>query len=755
MVTRSVMKQQTAKQSLNYAALFKSLATAFIIFGTDDPTFTILDENEAHAALAGLKRDDVVGRPLFDVFPDMSEEYVKRGHSQLLESIRKVIATGKPDALPNLHYDIKDSKGNMQSRYWSVVHEPIVDADGKVVAVYQQTTDLTEETVAQQHLMSAQYQLDQVLKVSSVGTWTWNVTTKTISGDRTMAKLFGLDPDEVAAGLPASAYNDAVHPDDRERVTKQFSDAVANRRPYECQYRTIDADDEVRWVISRGYFDSSDQAATTSPGVTMDITERKRAEDNLNFLTNATMQFSANIGYTKTLRSIAQMVVPEIADWCTIDVLEDGQIQQVALAHKDPKKVKWAKKLREEQGPPKLDDPIGVAKVIRTGEVEYYPDIPHEMLMSLAKNDEERRIIEEIGFSSVIIAPMMLDDQPIGALTFVATESRLHYKPIDLELAKIVANRAALAVYNSTLYEEAQSELRDRKQLQDDLELLNDELENRVEQRTAELRKTNEGLEKEIRRRHRAEKVLDKYSKELARSNQELQDFAYVASHDLQEPLRKIQAFGDLLSSEYEAELGANGKEYLTRMRNAASRMSVLIEDLLAFSRVTTKAHPNTEVDLAVTAKEVIGDLETRIKDTHGKVEVGPLPTVWADDTHMRQLFQNLIGNALKFHREDVPPVVKVYAKPLKAADKSYTIYVEDNGIGFDEKYLDRIFSVFQRLHGKAEYEGTGIGLAVCRKIAERYGGTITAASKKGHGSTFIFSIPVKKGKETNQHERS
>ena len=734
--------------TINYVKLFQSLPTAFIVFSTDDPVFTILEENESHARIANVKRADSIGRSLLEVFPDVSEGYLKTGKSQLTDSIRRVIDTGKPDVMPEFHYDLKDRDGTMRPRYWSVTHYPIFE-DGEVVAVYQATEDTTEEVLDQESSKTTKYQLEQVLRSGSIGTWMWNVAKKTIVSDKNVATLFGIDPEMAAAGLPMEAYASSVHPDDKERVTEEFRKAIAELCPYECEYRTIDADGDVHWVIVRGYFEEANGDGTNqSPGIIIDITERKRTEDNLTLLSNATAQFPASLGYKEILTSITKMVVPKIADWCSIDLLEDGKLQQVALAHKDPEKVKWAKELRRKQGAPNLDDPGGVAKVIRTGEAEYYPNITREMLEAVAKNEDELKLILELGFSSVIIVPLTLDGKTIGALTFVATESRLHYRPSDLEVARTLANRAALAIYNATLYDNAEREIQERRELQNDLELLNDDLEYRVEERTKELRMTNKGLEREIRKRQKAEKSLDAYSKELARSNQELQDFAYVASHDLQEPLRKIQAFGDLLESESGGVLDRNGKEYLERMRNAASRMSVLIEDILSFSRVTTNARPNRAVDLNLVASEAVSDLEQRIKSTNGIVDIQSLPTVCADETHMRQLFQNLIGNALKFHRPDVPPHVRVYTKRLKKTDKLQTIFFEDNGIGFEEKYLDRIFSVFQRLHGKDEYEGTGIGLAVCRKIAERYGGTITAASEKGKGSTFSFSIPIM-GKES------
>ncbi|HEY9614120.1 PAS domain S-box protein [Allocoleopsis sp.] len=240
---------------------------------------------------------------------------------------------------------------------------------------------------------------------------------------------------------------------------------------------------------------------------------------------------------------------------------------------------------------------------------------------------------------------------------------------------------------------------------------------------------------------------------ELARSNAELQEFAYVASHDLQEPLRKIQAFGDRLRVKYSEVLTEQGCDYLIRMQNAAERMQALINDLLTLSRVTTRAQPFAPTKLTQVVKDVLSDLEVRIQQTGGRIEVGELPTLEADPIQMRQLLQNLIGNALKFHRQEEPPVIKIHSRWLPDGERPPTegmnrvercqILVEDNGIGFHEKYLDRIFNAFQRLHGRSEYEGTGMGLAICRKIAERHNGNITAQSITGYGATFIVTLPL------------
>lgn len=258
----------------------------------------------------------------------------------------------------------------------------------------------------------------------------------------------------------------------------------------------------------------------------------------------------------------------------------------------------------------------------------------------------------------------------------------------------------------------------------------------------------------DITERKRVEDLLAQQAEELARSNRELEQFASVASHDLQEPLRKIQAFGDRLKAKYGQVLDDQGDDYLERIRNAAARMQTLIGDLLTLSRVATQAQPFLPVDLAKVAQKVVSDLEVLILETGGRVEVGNLPTIDADPLQMRLLLQNLIGNGLKFHREGEPPVVKSHGKLLQGQDRRPAgdsrgnqycqIIVEDNGIGFDEKYLDRIFSPFQRLHGRMKYEGTGMGLAICRKVVERHRGSISARSSSGRGATFVVTLPVK-----------
>jgi PAS domain S-box-containing protein len=254
----------------------------------------------------------------------------------------------------------------------------------------------------------------------------------------------------------------------------------------------------------------------------------------------------------------------------------------------------------------------------------------------------------------------------------------------------------------------------------------------------------------DITERKQVEEEKAAFAEKVMESNRALQEFASVASHDLQEPLRKIQAFGEQLRSAHSRELSEEGRDYLQRLLNATDRMRTLINDLLALSQVTTKARPMVSIDLTQVAREVVGDLEVRVAQSNGHVEVGELPTIEADPLQMRQMLQNLIGNALKFRRKDVAPVVNITGKII-AETASCEIRVEDNGIGFDIKYLSRIFAPFQRLHTRQQYEGSGMGLAICRKIVERHRGKITASSAPGQGAIFIISLPVKQGGATER----
>jgi signal transduction histidine kinase len=302
-------------------------------------------------------------------------------------------------------------------------------------------------------------------------------------------------------------------------------------------------------------------------------------------------------------------------------------------------------------------------------------------------------------------------------------------RPLE-ELTK-AANVIARGTYNKPLNlpptdDEVGALSRDFESMRKTIQQYTEHLELMVSERTAQL---NQALT------------------ELKRSNTELEQFAYIASHDLQEPLRKINSFTDLLDKKFSPLLGEQGIDYIRRMQRTSVRMQDLINGLLLYSRVTTKAQPFVKTDLDQITREVLGDLETRIRETQGEVRLSAFPEIEADPLQMRQLMQNLIGNALKYHRKSVPPVVDVKAEIL---DGICQIVFRDNGIGFDNQYAEQIFGVFQRLHANnSEYQGSGVGLSVCRKIVERHGGTICADGMADRGATFTVRLPLRHNQAT------
>ncbi|MCH9608853.1 MAG: Sensor histidine kinase RcsC [Chlamydiales bacterium] len=251
----------------------------------------------------------------------------------------------------------------------------------------------------------------------------------------------------------------------------------------------------------------------------------------------------------------------------------------------------------------------------------------------------------------------------------------------------------------------------------------------------------------DISQRKQQNQKIDSMIKELERSNKELEEFAYVASHDLQEPIRKVQSFGDLLLKEYGDRLDGEAKEYIKHMSSSILRMRRLINDLLAFSRLSTQTKEFTSTDLNLVLTNVLSDLEEKIKTAHAEIEADQLITIDADETQMHQLFQNFITNALKFHKADVNPVIKIRGR---VEDEYYVIDFKDNGIGFEMEFVKKIFTIFQRLNSKEAYEGTGIGLAMCKKIVERHEGQITVLSEVGEGIIFTLKLPIKQRAENN-----
>lgn len=387
--------------------------------------------------------------------------------------------------------------------------------------------------------------------------------------------------------------------------------------------------------------------------------------------------------------------------------------------------------------------------VFKQDQTLFVKNIRDQVAMALPRAAQPlvEQIVSKIGFKKAIYAPLVVGRQHFGLLVVAGNDLTER----DVPTITASANQACLAL--------------DKVQLSERLKRLNLEYENRVEQRTLALKAAQvaslnmmDDLQREVEERRQAEDNLAQKAEELARSNQELEVFAYVASHDLQEPLRMVSSYLQLLKMRYKDALDTNANEFIDFAVDGATRMKQLINDLLSFSRIGTHGKPLMPVDCEEVLQIVLNNLALAIEDVGGVVIHDPLPAVMADSGQLGQLFQNLISNSIKFHG-DKPPKVYITFKPNNLSSKTnsqegydgWLFSVHDNGIGIEPQYFDRIFIIFQRLHRRSEYSGTGIGLAVCKKIVERHGGRIWVESEPGKGSTFFFTLPAAVGQEPKE----
>ena len=675
-------------KTIDYKSLFQALPERYVVFAPDSPAFTMIAASEKYFEVTNKTANEVLGKSLFKVFPDTSEKAKKTGKGELQESLEKVIQTKKPDSTGVIRYDLADKNGSLKKRFWQATHYPLIE-NGELVGIVQSTADVTDLIQSNERLKLANLKLEDAVATGMIGSWSWDVVSDIVTGDRGLAKLFGVPEDEALTGVSIEAFTNSIYEEDREAVGALIASTLKKGDVFEAEYRTIDTAGLVRWVIARGRVERDESGVPIQfPGVLIDITSRKNAEAALKN-SEERLRFMAD-----TMPQLVWITRPDgyheyyNKHWYsytgTVEGTTDGE--------------GWNNLFHP-------DDQVRAQKVwqasLKTGE-QY--EIKYRLYH--APSDTYRWVIGRA----------------------------LPYRNDNGEIVKWYGT--------CTDIDDSIQEIEKRKELERQLQEEKKRLESRVAERTSQLKLTNEGLREEIKKRRQVERQLRDSTIELERSNRELEEFAFVSSHDLQEPLRKIQAFSGLLVEEF-GEKFEEGRDYLERIQSSASRMSVLIDDLLTFSRVTTKPSVTKPVALSEVIEYTISDLQDRIKKEEGTVIVQPsLPTVMADETHMRQLFQNLISNALKFHSPDRKPIVEVTAK--KEGD-TYRFWVKDNGIGIDKKYQDKVFAVFQRLNAKQAYEGTGIGLSVCKKIVERYGGTIEIESQLGVGTTFIISLPIEK----------
>jgi PAS domain S-box-containing protein len=468
--------------------------------------------------------------------------------------------------------------------------------------------------------------------------------------------------------------------------------------------------------------------------VLVDITERKRAEVH----TAALAKFGLTLSAATHPAAVAQAVVDAAQEYCGWDacflLLRDPASGAVTdLVNMDTIKGRRVSVLPMIQGRP--PSPM-VGKVMEDGPQLILRQRPNDESPLTARFGDLAR-----ASLSLMFVPVRLEGKSIGVLS-IQSYQRNAYSSEDLATLQGLADHAAIALARL----QAESDLqRANERLEArvaertaQLEQYRGHLEELVKQRTAELEAANAQLRQEIIHREVAEENLLRRTEELKRSNLDLEEFAYVASHDLQEPLRAVGGFVRLLELRFGDKLDAKAREYIAAAAEGANRMEQLILDLMALSRVSTASQEFTVTELGAPLTAALRNLQFAIRSANAKVTHAALPKVRIDERQILQLFQNLVGNALKFRNEANPEIhIGARAEPGR-----WVISVRDNGIGMDPQYAERIFQVFQRLHTRKKYPGTGIGLAICKKIVERHGGKIWVESQPGQGATFYFSLP-------------
>lgn len=602
------------------------------------------------------------------------------GYGSGLQVIRKVIEGGSP--IQRERNDIHYPDGRIRT---CAVHIRPIDWKGQPAALIilwdltSQERERQQVEIDREKFRASDEHFRQLADAMPQLVWTARPDGMVDYYNRRYIEYAGI---HFAPGEERWEWKPVVHPADLSATSDAWEHSVKTGQIYQIEHRIQMADGSYRWHLSRGVpaLDENKQVIRWY-GTATDIHALKEAEGALRERSQGLALLSdtaAQLLVDSNPHALLTKLFSRISELLSLDVYLQYRLPPGADYLELVSSAGLNAQISSTLQRLSLENSVS-GKVAITREPIVIEDIQNS-------RDEQASLVREIGLSFYVCNPMVAKGRLVGTLAFGSRMLR-RIQPDALEFLRTVSHLVAAAI--------------DRSQ---------------------------------------AETELKTYADSLERSNNELQNFAFIASHDLQEPLRKIEAFGDSLLKHREG-LNEEQLDYLNRIKNASARMRAMVDDLLQLSRLTTEAQPFQLVDLNEVMAEVLSDLEINIQRTKGTVIVGKLMSVEADPLQMYQLLQNLVGNALKFHKPGEKPVVTVTAE--EAVPGWVQLHVQDHGIGFDEQHLDRIFLPFHRLVGRSEYEGSGIGLALCKKIIDRHGGRIHARSTPGKGTSFIVQLRI------------
>ncbi len=616
---------------------------------------------------------------------------------------------------------------------YAVYDYPFTDIDGSPL-VLELGMDISRRKAAEDALRKSSEEFEDLYNNAPCGYHSLDKNGMFVRINDTELRWLGYSRDEI---IGKKKFSDIITAESLKTFEKNFRIFKARGSVLDLEFKMIRKDGTILPVLlSSTAVKDRDGTFLMSRSNVYDITERKEAENRDHLITHLLELFAKKTSRKEYLDSVVRL----LHDWTGCGnagirvVNENRQIPYDTY-------IGFTPEFMDKENLLSLDSDACACIRVVTGKLEPQDAsavtpggsfVLNNSFQFLDKLTDKERLrfrgnCIRSGYASIAVVPIRYLERPLGAIHL--TDKREGMLPLNSIqfIESMVAPLIGEAINKFSAEEE--------------LAIYRDHLEILVKERTAQLHTANEELGKEIEIRRNIERELRQSTEELKRSNTDLQQFAYAASHDLQEPLRVVAGFVKLLEKRYKSKLDEKADEFIQHSVDGVKRMQTLIKDLLAFSQVGTKGKAFKPVNCSVVLEEALSNLRAAIEEAGVEITYDLLPTVMADSSHLGRLFQNLIGNAIKFRGSE--PLKIHIAAQQKGND--WVFSVQDNGIGMDTRHSERIFVIFQRLHTREEYEGTGIGLAICKKIVERHGGRIWVESESGKGSTFYFTIPVMK----------